>query len=93
MRCVGYRQAWQFLEASATRLSCGRGIAATRLAKRQFTWLRATEAASSMLRRPASPSRWRHLLEASVDGRMLLCNNYRFTSDPIAVARTLYDKL
>jgi tRNA dimethylallyltransferase len=44
MRCVGYRQAWQFLEgridAAALRAS---GIAATRqLAKRQFTWLRAT---------------------------------------------------
>ena len=24
---------------------------------------------------------------------MLLCNNYRFTSDPIMIARTLYDKL
>ena len=48
MRCIGYRQAWQFLEgeidAPALR---ARGIAATRqLAKRQFTWLRATEAQS-----------------------------------------------
>jgi tRNA dimethylallyltransferase len=46
MRCIGYRQAWQFLEgeidAPALR---ARGIAATRqLAKRQFTWLRATQA-------------------------------------------------
>jgi tRNA dimethylallyltransferase len=46
MRCVGYRQAWQFLEgaidAEALRAS---GIAATRqLAKRQLTWLRATAA-------------------------------------------------
>jgi tRNA dimethylallyltransferase len=43
MRCVGYRQAWQFLDgaidAAAVR---AKGIAATRqLAKRQFTWLRA----------------------------------------------------
>jgi len=42
MRCVGYRQAWQFLEgevdAGALR---EQGIAATRqLAKRQLTWLR-----------------------------------------------------
>jgi tRNA dimethylallyltransferase len=42
MRCVGYRQAWQFLEgeidAKALRET---GIAATRqLAKRQLTWLR-----------------------------------------------------
>jgi tRNA dimethylallyltransferase len=42
MRCVGYRQAWEFLEG---RISGGElresGIAATRqLAKRQLTWLR-----------------------------------------------------
>ncbi len=42
MRCVGYRQAWQFLDetidAAALR---AQGIAATRqLAKRQMTWLR-----------------------------------------------------
>lgn len=42
MRCVGYRQAWQYLEgkcdANALRET---GIAATRqLAKRQLTWLR-----------------------------------------------------
>jgi tRNA dimethylallyltransferase len=42
MRCVGYRQAWQALDAGDL---CGlrdAGIAATRqLAKRQLTWLRA----------------------------------------------------
>jgi len=46
MRCIGYRQAWAFLEGEidATALR-ERGIAATRqLAKRQFTWLRATQA-------------------------------------------------
>lgn len=42
MRCVGYQQAWEFLDgridAAALRM---RGIAATRqLAKRQVTWLR-----------------------------------------------------
>jgi tRNA dimethylallyltransferase len=42
MRCVGYRQAWEFqdgrIDASMLR---AKGIAATRqLAKRQFTWLR-----------------------------------------------------
>ena len=46
MRCVGYRQAWAFLDgridAATLRAS---GIAATRqLAKRQFTWLRAMPA-------------------------------------------------
>jgi tRNA dimethylallyltransferase len=42
MRCVGYRQAWQFLagEINETEFS-DKGIAATRqLAKRQLTWLR-----------------------------------------------------
>ena len=45
MRCVGYRQAWQFIDgeidAKTLRES---GIAATRqLAKRQMTWLRSME--------------------------------------------------
>jgi len=42
MRCVGYRQAWEYLdgEIDATALR-DKGIAATRqLAKRQLTWLR-----------------------------------------------------
>jgi len=42
MRCVGYRQAWEGLDASWTETEiCERGIFATRqLAKRQITWLR-----------------------------------------------------
>ncbi len=47
MRCVGYRQAWEWLEAAETGAPRPiaelreRGIAATRqLAKRQLTWLR-----------------------------------------------------
>ena len=41
MRCVGYRQAWQALEANDLAPLRERGIAATRqLAKRQLTWLR-----------------------------------------------------
>jgi len=46
MRCVGYRQLWQALDAGAFDTHCldtarERGIAATRqLAKRQLTWLR-----------------------------------------------------
>jgi tRNA dimethylallyltransferase len=52
MRCVGYRQAWEYLDAHETRGLAGlwpmsalrdKGIAATRqLAKRQITWLRST---------------------------------------------------
>lgn len=43
MRCVGYRQAWQYLDGEITaRELREQGIAATRqLAKRQLTWLRA----------------------------------------------------
>ena len=42
MRCVGYRQAWSFLDGDASMAELReRGIAATRqLAKRQMTWLR-----------------------------------------------------
>ena len=47
MRCVGYRQAWEWLDAHSDAMQqdagslCERGIAATRqLAKRQITWLR-----------------------------------------------------
>jgi tRNA dimethylallyltransferase len=42
MRCVGYRQAWDFLEQRISRAELReQGIAATRqLAKRQLTWLR-----------------------------------------------------
>ncbi|HUH95081.1 MAG TPA: tRNA (adenosine(37)-N6)-dimethylallyltransferase MiaA [Casimicrobiaceae bacterium] len=43
MRCIGYRQAWAYLEGEIDAAGLrARGIAATRqLAKRQFTWLRA----------------------------------------------------
>ncbi len=42
MRCVGYRQAWQFMEGEISEAQLMEtGIAATRqLAKRQLTWLR-----------------------------------------------------
>ena len=44
MRCVGYRQVWDFLEGRIDRDTMHeRAIAATRqLAKRQITWLRST---------------------------------------------------
>ena len=45
IRCVGYRQAWEYLDSQITRDELrDKGIAATRqLAKRQLTWLRSTE--------------------------------------------------
>ena len=44
MRCVGYRQAWQFLDGEINEMQLlETGLAATRqLAKRQLTWLRST---------------------------------------------------
>ncbi len=62
MRCVGYRQAWEFLEgrfdAAALR---DKGIAATRqLAKRQLTWLRSFEGVE-----PATPESLRRALGAA----------------------------
>ena len=45
MRCVGYRQAWEYLEGRIDRAALrDRGIFATRqLAKRQLTWLRSMQ--------------------------------------------------
>jgi len=55
MRCVGYRQAWQYLDGhiDAEELRAS-GIAATRqLAKRQLTWLRRTAATTFVPGDPA----------------------------------------
>jgi tRNA dimethylallyltransferase len=45
MRCVGYRQAWRFIDGDGDPAALReRGIAATRqLARRQLTWLRSLE--------------------------------------------------
>ena len=50
MRCVGYRQVWEFLDGACSESEMReRGIAATRqLAKRQLTWLRAWEGKISL---------------------------------------------
>ena len=47
MRCVGYRQMWEYLDGQCDRTEMvEKGIAATRqLAKRQITWLRSEESA------------------------------------------------
>jgi tRNA dimethylallyltransferase len=49
MRCVGYRQAWQYLGGEIGKKELrDRGVFATRqLAKRQLTWLRGMEAVRS----------------------------------------------
>jgi tRNA dimethylallyltransferase len=45
MRCVGYRQAWEYLDGAIDRQTLReKGVAATRqLAKRQLTWLRSMQ--------------------------------------------------
>ena len=45
IRCVGYRQAWEYLDGKIDKTAlCEKGIAATRqLAKRQLTWLRSMD--------------------------------------------------
>jgi tRNA dimethylallyltransferase len=50
MRCVGYRQAWEYLESVIDLNSLReKGIAATRqLAKRQLTWLRSWQGAVAL---------------------------------------------
>ncbi len=47
MRCVGYRQMWEYLDGQCDRTAMvEKGVAATRqLAKRQITWLRSEESA------------------------------------------------
>jgi tRNA dimethylallyltransferase len=49
MRCVGYRQAWEYLDGESSQAELReRGIAATRqLAKRQLTWLRGMDGLES----------------------------------------------
>jgi tRNA dimethylallyltransferase len=53
IRCVGYRQVWEFLDSAGSEqdrtLMRERGVAATRqLAKRQLTWLRGWEGKLSL---------------------------------------------
>ena len=66
MRCVGYRQAWEALDAGDLAPLRERGIAATRqLAKRQLTWLRAMpERIVVECDAPDAAERARHALEA-----------------------------
>ncbi len=56
MRCVGYRQAWQFLdgEIDATTLHDQGAAASRQLAKRQLTWLRGWSGATRL--EPAAPA-------------------------------------
>jgi tRNA dimethylallyltransferase len=51
MRCVGYRQAWEYLDGTLDAAAFeAQAIAATRqLAKRQFTWLRKEQQAFSLI--------------------------------------------
>lgn len=61
MRCVGYRQVWQYLEGGLSyEQMVERGIIATRqLAKRQLTWLRSWDSLVSL---PESSQNALHLI-------------------------------
>ena len=50
MRCVGYRQAWRYLEGeiSAAELFASGAAATRQLAKRQITWLRSWQGATTL---------------------------------------------
>jgi len=50
MRCVGYRQAWRYLEGeiSAAELFASGAAATRQLAKRQITWLRGWQGATTL---------------------------------------------
>ncbi len=71
MRCVGYRQAWQFLEGEITDAELrDQGIYATRqLAKRQLTWLRATPAQTFDCLASDLADQVRRYLETQLEGR------------------------
>ena len=101
----------QFLDGRIDAASAARAtaIAATRqLAKRQFTWLRATPARAFDPAMPTSPMTRRRTfllregaVRAALTARLLLCNNPSLTArrrssrrrPPTMHARTLYDKL
>ena len=66
MRCVGYRQVWNFLDGKIdVAVMRAQGIAATRqLAKRQMTWLRGMERAETFdCMAPAVSSQLSHRLQ------------------------------
>lgn len=58
IRCVGYRQVWDYLDGACTKADMReRGIAATRqLAKRQLTWLRGWQGKLSLAAETADVS-------------------------------------
>jgi len=70
MRCVGYRQAWKFLEDEITGAELrDQGIFATRqFAKRQLTWLRATPARAFDCLASELADQVRRYIEAQLEG-------------------------
>jgi tRNA dimethylallyltransferase len=67
MRCVGYRQTWEYLEGSGTLDDLrDKGVAATRqLAKRQMTWMRAMHGLHTL--DPFEPATERAVLERAAE--------------------------
>jgi tRNA dimethylallyltransferase len=71
MRCVGYRQAWAYLDGTIDSAALrAKGIAATRqLAKRQFTWLRAFTAIALPVPSPSLIDDATIRIENAISGR------------------------
>lgn len=69
MRCVGYRQAWRYLDGEIDAAALyAQGVAATRqLAKRQLTWLRGWQGA---IRLDCADPRLRDALARHIEARL-----------------------
>lgn len=73
MRCVGYRQAWEFLDGACSQSELReRGIAATRqLCKRQLTWMRSLGVLPFNAQQPDVGQRVLATCQAFIDGHEL----------------------
>jgi tRNA dimethylallyltransferase len=72
MRCVGYRQAWEYLDGAGDAGTLfDKGVAATRqLAKRQLTWIRSLDVLPLNARAPDVASHACTAAEAFLAGKM-----------------------
>ncbi|WP_028534159.1 tRNA (adenosine(37)-N6)-dimethylallyltransferase MiaA [Paludibacterium yongneupense] len=73
MRCVGYRQAWEFQDGDYDHATfVGKGIAATRqLAKRQLTWIRGMDTLTLAAEAPDMTSAALSAVASHIEGRPL----------------------
>lgn len=73
MRCIGYRQAWEYLDGVGDEQSfIDKGVAATRqLAKRQLTWMRSLDLVQVDAQRPGLSRQLRTIVSAFHSGEPL----------------------